>query len=890
MNIFHKVTLQTLKKNRTRTIVTIIGIILSAAMICAVTTFASSIQRFLLDDAIYSSGDYYGSAYDVTQEKIEQLKQDERLSQLAVSESIGYAKFDGIINDYKPYLYVMGVDDTFMQTMPVHLISGTLPTDSTQVLIPEHLTYNGEVELSIGDTITLDIGQRIIDGDTQNPLTQNNPYMYDENGMQPLETLEVSQQKTYTVVGFYERPDFEDFSAPGYSVLTKLDPNETSGEYDIYFKTHRAKDIYDFMSDYDLGESTNTDVLMYNGTSKYNGFNMVLNRIATIFVVLIMFGSVSLIYNAFSISVSERTKQFGLLSSIGATKKQLKRSVRFEALFVSAIGIPIGILCGIGGIGATLYLLKDKMAYIIGGRVSLKVHVSWVSVLVAIAISLVTVFISVWIPSKRATRIDPITAIRQTNDITTKAKEVKTSKITYKLFGFEGMLAKKYFKRSRKKYRATILSLFMSVVLFISASAFSMYLTDSVKKGFETYGYDIQCTLGTSEDTQPDYESIYQQLKNTTAVTESAYTEIINTSIIADEEYLSDTYLNDSYAWSSTTELYLSAIFVNDDVYRQYLTDTGLDVEKYMNLKDIQGIVYDYHKQMDYDQGRYFFYSYLDYSTGEMNFSVPKQIPGQIYSHIDYDENGESFAVYYDTENDTENFVPLQQAYVETNLNIGQQIENKPWFVSIDFFVMYPMSAYDKISSLIEIDGREPSVNIMFKSSNHTLTVEKLEETLDAQSSDIYYDLTDYAQRAEQDRGVITVINVFAYGFIVLISLIAVANVFNTISTNIMLRRREFAMLKSVGMTRHGFNKIMDYECALYGFRALVLGLPVSILITYWIYNSINRGLEMKFYLPWSAIVIAVLSVFLVVFATMMYAMSKIKNDDLIDALKNENI
>jgi putative ABC transport system permease protein len=137
---------------------------------------------------------------------------------------------------------------------------------------------------------------------------------------------------------------------------------------------------------------------------------------------------------------------------------------------------------------------------------------------------------------------------------------------------------------------------------------------------------------------------------------------------------------------------------------------------------------------------------------------------------------------------------------------------------------------------------------------------------------------------------VITVVNIFSIGFIVLISLIAAANVFNTISTNIALRRREFAMLKSIGMTQKGFNKMMNFECLLYGLKGLVYGIPVSIGITWLIYQSILNGWETGFFIPWHSIVIAVGSVFAVVFATMLYAMDRIKKDNPIDALKNENL
>ena len=174
-------------------------------------------------------------------------------------------------------------------------------------------------------------------------------------------------------------------------------------------------------------------------------------------------------------------------------------------------------------------------------------------------------------------------------------------------------------------------------------------------------------------------------------------------------------------------------------------------------------------------------------------------------------------------------------------------------------------------------------------SSDHTASFENL-ATMLTENGLSSRQLFDYAANAETNRNVVTIIRVFAYGFIVLISLIAAANVFNTISTNISLRRREFAMLKSVGMTQKGFRRMMNYECLLYGSKALLLGLPVSCGITYLIYRAVTTAYETSFHLPWAAIGIAVLSVFLVVFATMMYSMSKVKKDNPIDALKNENL
>ena len=321
MNVFNKVTLQSLKKNKTRTIATIIGIILSAAMICAVTTFASSIYNYAYENAVYVDGNWHGSAEDVDLKTYELIKNESKIEDYVYAQQLGYAKVDGCTNENKPYLFVLGASDGFNEMMPVHITSGKYPTSATEILIPEHLYVNGGVELKIGDTIELALGKRMLDGYS---MGQNNPfYVYDENNetVPSGEELVVEDTRSYTIVGFYERPSFENYTAPGYTAITIADKD--AGEqysYNVWFKMNKIKEVYSFIEDNQLPGRTNSSVLRYSGVSRYEGFNSMIISLAVIVIALIMFGSIALIYNAFSISVAERTKQFGLLSSVGATK------------------------------------------------------------------------------------------------------------------------------------------------------------------------------------------------------------------------------------------------------------------------------------------------------------------------------------------------------------------------------------------------------------------------------------------------------------------------------------------------------------------------------------------------------------------------------------------
>ena len=893
MSILNKVTLEFLKKNKTRTIVTIIGIILSASMFTAITTTISTLQNFMIRDAIYESGDWHVSVTESDVSFFEFLKNpvaymekngqednlevyaDGKIESYVYNQQLGYAYAEGCTNEYKPYLYVIGADQRFCETMPVHVTGGRLPQKSDEILLPEHLAENGDVYYKVGDVITLELGNRVSDGNT---LGQHNPYQKpegeDAETQEVYEILEVVETRTYTVVGFYERPNFENYSAPGYTAITVTDKVRPEGSlYNFYFKIddpNVALDWYGYLP----AASYNSSVLTYMGISDFVGFYSVLYGLAAILCGLIMFGSVSLIYNAFSISVSERTKQFGLLSSIGATQKQLRQMVLFEAVIVSIIGIPLGLLAGVGGMGITFHFVGKAFDTLMNTHVKLTLCVYPVSIVAACLIALVTVLISAWIPSKRATMLTAVEAIRQSNDVKfAKHEQNKTSqaeKVAYHIFGLPGMIADKYYSRSKKKYRATVVSLFMSIVLFISASAFTSYLTDSIESGFGSDGYDIVYSYDptlymTLEEVQKgevsgkiSHEELSKLFDEAESVTNATYVSKYPTYVSVKQEYLSDSYkdyLVEVYETIggdydiSKRNVFVCPIFVEDSVYEEFLAEHKLDKEKYVNPDQPLGIAIDGNTFFDYDLGKF------------------------VTTHILKSK-------------DTQIVIGNEE---KVTLQIGAIIEEMPYFVSnnAEVSIVYPYSLREKV--LQGVNTINYSCDHYVISDNHKASYEAMKNIL-VENGLIKGFLTDYAVAVEENQMLVLIVNVFAYGFIVLISLIAAANVFNTVSTNIGLRRREFAMLKSVGMSNKEMSRMMNFECILYGTRALLYGLPVSALITWFIYRVVSEGFTAGYYLPWGAIAIAVCSVFVVVFTTMMYSMRKIQAENPMDALKNENL
>ncbi len=893
MNILNKVTLKYLYKNKVRTLVTIIGIILSAAMFSAVTTSISSFQQYMVDCITSSEGGWHAAALRLNRDEQQTLCEEEEIIDSCVLVQHGFMEISACVkndseelasrNDQKVYFLLASWEKMNQEIMPVVLTEGRMPENAAEVLVPKHLVTNGGVQFAIGDTITGAVGERIYNGVTLKANSTYYDYDVDENGNPlPDSTKEelklVGGNMTYTVVGFYERPQYcvEPYFCPGYMLLTGAREAETlpTLDYHVYYRVGKMSKIFEFIEKQGYDYDYHSDLLRAYGVSD-DAFSRVFWGMGSILAVIILFGSVALIYNAFSISVNERVKQFGLLSSIGATKRQLKKTVLFEAVCVAGIGIPLGVAAGIAGMAVTFYCLKDSFRGIVyGGSLTLTVHVELWAVILAAILSFATVMVSAWLPVRRALKISAIEAIRQNSELKCNRKKVRTFGVIYKLFGLEGMLANKNFKRNKRKYRATVISLFVSIVLFISASSFVSYLKKSIESVAVVNNYDYAYTVFENDMTNTTTVELKEQLLNLPEITRLSVIRQYYWNLVVDKEQLTEEVvrmLDDNYGSmekdppldESKIAANLEFVFISDDEYRAYLAEQRLSGVGYFdNAKE--ALVFDGIRA--YNDKKYSTMYYLKEKTGELEIQRYKTqyIPGdestdeETIQHILFEEK------------------TLPYRVLETEL---------PFAVGKEYTTfIYPESALADFN--IELENSPLYFNMKSTGQSGFEEVKKVLFANGLREDRLY----NYSESKEFEKNMILIVNVFSYGFITLISLIAAANVFNTISTGISLRKREFAMLESVGMTKKSFYKMLNYECLLYGVKSLIYGLPVAVLLTWLIYQAINIGYEMAFYVPAVSVAIAVISVFLVVFATMFYAASKLKKQSVIDTLKNENV
>lgn len=853
MNIFNKVALQTMKKSRTRTLVTIIGVVLSSAMITAIATCAVSLQDYMINGAIKKYGDWHVAFLDAPSSFVEERAHDTKVSNTAAYENIGYALLNGGQNPDKPYLFIAGFTEKTFDMLPVNLISGRLPENSGEVVIPEHIATNGGVTYSVGDTLTLHVGSRM-KGDKV--LGQHDSYTSGDESATAKEFLTTKAIKNYTIVGICQRPGFEEFTAPGYTLITKAEPESDTDSFSVFVTLKKPRKVHSYASATAGSQAYmfNDDVLRFMGLSDDTMFNALLYSIGGLLVALIMVGSIFLIYNSFNISLNERTRQFGILASVGATAKQLRNSVLFEGLCIGIIGIPAGMLIGIPSIKLVLSLVEKNFANVLYDNVSLTLTLSAPVLVVAAVLSMVTILGSAYIPARKAAATPIMECIRQTNEVKLQGKAVKTSKLAQRIYGLEGMLALKNFKRNKRRYRSIVLSLTLSVVLFISANAFGTHLKQATDRSVVSSDYDICVT--TQDMSNEDMFRLYDQLQSAEGVYDSSYQAMMTYLCSVKTSDFSKEYLKtaDYESTEDTMELPMDIQFIEDREYLKFLDTLGLPKEEYSGP---DGKMIAVAKAKKDDQLINMF------KDSAKDFTVTPQINVQTAEAPAKNIN----ITFVDT-------IPLDTL----PQNPSQQ---KPYV----FMIVAPYQLLEQFRS----PAAHTDMGLTFLSKKPSQSVDEMETVLQSAGLTSQYTMYNTHKIFEQNRNITFVVNLFTYVFVIMISLIAVANVFNTISTNIRLRRRELAMLRSVGLSDRSFNKMMRFECAFYGMRTLLIGLPIAALLSWLIYKGMDMGGSgIDFEFPWSSTVISIIGVFLIIFITMLYAVSKIKKENIIDALRDD--
>ena len=840
MNILNKFTIKSLKLNKKRTIVTIIGIMLSTALICGVAGLVSSFQNSLIDWARTNDGNYHVTFKNVSSDKAQYVTENQKVKDYFLSSSLGWANLEGSKATNKPYLHVLAYDKKALENYGVVLTDGRLPQNPNEIIITESVLTGARVSLKIGDTITLNIGTRKSNDDYY--LNDDNLYTEDD------ESIVDTKEKTYTIVGFMETLDVENLYSPGYSALTYMDETPSVIDISVLYKSPKeyektTKDICKTLNlNFDGDVYVNSDFLRFQGVMSDSMLN-VLYTIAGVVIFIIVISSVFVIRNSFSISVAEKNRQYGMLSSVGATSKQIRRNVIFEGMVIALIAIPLGILFGIVAIMILLkvvnYLLEDML-----DGMKFTYSINLVAVLISIIISIITIYLSCLIPARKAAKISPIESIRGNNDIKIKAKKLKTSKLTKKLFGIGGVIASKNLKRSKKKYRTTVISLVISIFIFISLSSFLSLGTKTSEFYYTDFKFNMYVECLDNSNTQ-----IYEKISKLENIDDSAY--CYESSLdIDNNKYASE--FGKKILEDDSSPNGIAFMVYNNEYFKRYIKDLGLNENDYKSTV----FLLDYATLYNEDGSKTVDRIYSLKSGDKVNVkSGDKEKTLTISKFTDVKPMGQE-AVYYD-----HGIIVVSEDYIKEVFK--EDVNNSDYYHLSDLFI--------KSSKPQELEN---TLNDLIK-----------------QGGD-YYGLTvfNYETYMKQEQRMLLVVKIFLYGFITVITLIGVTNILNTITTNMILRSKEFAMLKSVGMSSKEFNKMIRLEIIMYGTKSLLIGIPLGILGSYEMYKAFAQGIDLGYTLPLPAIIISIVFVFIIVGITMKYSLNKLNKQNIIETIRKDNI
>lgn len=939
MNLMKTLTLKNLKLNRKRTIVTIVGIILATALLSALVTLVSSFQYSMIEYQKQKDGDFHVKFSNVKMSELSEFKNNRNIESTFETMGMGFAKLDGCKNEDKPYAYVMATDEAGFERGCFKLIEGRMAKNEDEIVIPRHLKTNGRIDIKVGDEITLDIGKRY-DSNTESVISENCAYEHEA------ETLTDTVTKHYKVVGIMERPGYgmEDYSAAGYTFVTysdelaaidngtKSEASEADTTLTVYSRyTQKALRNKDAVTADIIGvdeklfaKANNSSVEMSAEESdrflkemenaKYdiyiNGFLIsyecvfpidgsfkALFTVATVVALIIILTSVYCIKNSFNISITEKIRQYGMLASVGATRRQIKSSVKTEAAMLGVVGIPVGTM---SGILASFILVKVVNALSAGWlNFALSFHTSMPALILAVILSIATIYFSATGSARRAAKVTPLEAIRNTKEIKIKSAKLKTPAIIGRIWGIGGVISYKNIKRNNKKYRTTVTSIVICSVTFIVISYFMSMAFSVVGMSYASVDYNIGINMSCKKDL--DIEKLSELLSGI----EGAKDYLVGAGYYFDvdkPEYTKEygEYCGQLYDDSEDVSQEFLITVLNDKSYDKYASDAGIKNADTGAILVNKGTFDVYNeKSSKYVKEEMELYKYKAGDTIRCGYNV--------YDDASSDDN----AVEGDTESSTEINTEDNSGYVdEETINNGVRKTLDVTIAGVTDKVPTCYNGYGNTSLLfmnkkgfesLWADGKSGNElkpgNAIYSAYVVAENADEYQDTFEKETeenpeySQISFYVSNLDKQMRDEKSLFTLLGVFAYGLIVVIALIGITNIINTLSTGMELRSREFATLRSIGMTDKQFAGMVRLESVFISVKALVIGVPLGILISYLLCVMMNRMDDAIIYEPpYKAIILCIVVVIMLIYAIMKLSMTKLRHNNIIETIKNENL
>ncbi len=992
-HVVRSFTLRNLAKNRARSIVTIVGIALSCALLTAVLLCVSSLTAYMRDVELARDGAWMARVTTTDQDAIAQARSDEQVSGLTDLTYVGQMQsFDSSKEDpadaVSAQLQIQAIDDSLMQLCTIQLCDGRLPQNSHEIVLNKK--YQGTTELTdqpceLGSTFSSELALRCLAGDEARRFDLDTSFGgFGEEGLVPS-----GVEATYTVVGFYDT-DWSatlTWSAESALVLESGQVVAPSQSYDgtvvasiqafspaftyadadlvtaqgalgeevdhtVYLATQGISTVGDLgalVESYfgtDTTISTHDSLLRCLFMTDSRSLWETLYQLAGIVCAIIVIASASLIFNAFAISVAERTRQFGLLSSIGASKRQIRAMVFWEALALAVVGIPAGLLLGVAGSAVVLGSISGQLASVLGASTDFPVPftlaVDAPFLAMAAVLALVVVMLSAWVPSRRAASVSAVEALRNVNDVRLSRCQLRRARscasdpwkphafeVGAHILGVPGALASRSASRGPARARVASASLAIAIVLFVMAGSFGDALKAIAGATTEEYDYDISVLAYSDQDGDVSRaQAVYQELcdvegvQGQDAVALASLPAAMPVSMAGPDAYGYDD-------GAGAFQYQVSLVFVDDEAYRVYLDQLGLNADEYLDASHPKALAYN---ETGHNGGVGYANLHVYEGTGTVSllaYDLPAEAStrGPLYESLyasdgsyaagadaagvwemapsDYEYSGSSDedtssegsgahsqASASDT-SQTVRYPRSEYAKPLADIEVGAVVDEKPQGMSLNVQagLIVPMSfaktlfGQDNLAAAT-IDGGSLGFSAYFDADDPAQATSAMYNVMN-DSDFLGYSVLNVDDQVKTQTDMVTVVNTLSYSFAIILALVAVANVFNTLVSSLLLRQREFAVLQSVGMSRTGVRRMVMWECVRFGARGLIGGLAASFVVTLLLHRAMGlsfRGLG--FTMPWASVGIAFAVCILVTLLACAYGLKHAKTDNVVEALR----
>ncbi len=885
MSITKKLALRHLKQNKTRSVLTVLGITISVVMLTVIFTCATSFAHYYGERAINTNGNWHFFVKTDYESAKKYLLSDSSLKDIGFekdlsSEEQSYKIYSDKANYLRTGTIYQG-DAQYIKDTVTCKYDGALPKSDNEIMVEQSLIKNNGLELKIGDEIKIAVGSRLKGDFVILPVMGD--YQFGER-------FEKEKDETFKVVGILHNneptergaiirgmSDLKSKNLVAYGKIKKITPFsyiKINGIYDKFGFTKKKRA-------FNVGENTGFLNSRLAFSIDKNDLPQVLKLTAIGIVVfaVIFVSSFAMIYNSFALSVGEQIKYLGMLSSVGATRKQKKKTLYFEGAILGGIGIILGIVLGLLTTFISQSAMNAKIMTIMEGyndNIKYSTHISlWVLCLIVILAAL-TVFVSIISPVQKAARITAIDAIRKTDEIKRKGK-IRTPFIITKLFGFEGDIAFKNLRRNGRKSRTIIACICICAVLFLSCNYFCEIFKEASNLDYEL---PYQLTFQYSAESKAQLEKARNYLKTNKRVKRfysiwEAWYSILRGDInpydnsrLYDMSFQNESIFVDKYKFIATQDITYTAHLLDDEDFNALCKKNGIDYKKYYSPDKDGSIKTIVINGIDRNDEPIFNNNLLGKTIGCYDIDSEKT-----ERENKLDENGNQVYFYYKTGCTSIykfcDFIKYDKDNPICNLDSS----------GVAFYA--PKCVYDKYSD---------DDSFYFDYGIETDEPYKVEKELKdyLSENEAEGDVYNNYNWMMKEKSIISAVQFLSYAFILLITLITVFNIINTMTAQIAGRKKELAMLKSVGMTPKEFKKTLIFESMFYGLFGLLFGVPLSLVINRVVGYIISKDNPIPFSVNIWLYLIACVAVFVIIGLTMIYSLKLIKNNSIIDSLKDD--